>query len=179
MNITGPTIALRSGCYFSFASPQHSDFTIEDIAHGLSHICRFAGQTVKFYSVAEHCVHVSNIIGEGDQYVGLMHDAPEAFIGDVVKPLKNLLPDYQTIEDRVEAAVMERFSVPLPFPQTVKIADVEMLRCEKLQAMNNQDNWQDQVTSKIADIKLQFWSPKEAKQAFLERFNELKEGSNQ
>jgi uncharacterized protein len=56
----GPTITLMSGTYFDFLDPAGSDFKIEDIAHGLSNICRYAGQCCRFYSVAEHCLHVSD-----------------------------------------------------------------------------------------------------------------------
>lgn len=171
--IIGPTIALRSGAYFDFLAPESSGFTIDDIAHGLSNVCRFAGQTRKFYSVAEHSVHVSRIIGLRFAYAGLMHDAPEAFIGDIPKPLKNLLPDYANIEHRTEVAVLSRFDVPFPLPPAVKLTDLAMLRAEQSQAMENEDFWGATEGAPAADVTLEFWSPDRAKFEFLRRFREL------
>src|ERR1700710_1218663 len=77
----GPTIMLNSGAVFDFLDPWSSEFTLEDIAHGLANICRYAGQCRSFYSVAEHSIHVSQT-ATGFEYEALMHDAAEAFLGD-------------------------------------------------------------------------------------------------
>ena len=88
---------LQSGAWFDFLDPESSDFAIEDIAAGLSNICRYAGQCSGFYSVAEHSLLVSEVAFD-HAYAALMHDAAEAFIGDVTRPLKQLLPDFKRIE---------------------------------------------------------------------------------
>ena len=171
--IVGPTILLHSGAYFDFEAPESSDFTIEDIAHGLSMVCRFAGQCGQFYSVAQHSVHVSGIVAAGHAYQGLMHDAAEAFVGDVSKPLKVMLPQYSVIERRVEAAIFSRFGVTAPLPPEIKEADVLMLVTEQYQLMRNRDEWSYTRGRKPLDIEIPSWSPAEAKARFMERYAAL------
>ncbi|WP_420567859.1 hypothetical protein [Thalassovita sp.] len=172
-HIVGPTILCRTGAYFDFEDPESSDFTIEEIAHGLSNICRFTGQCRNFYSVAEHSVHASYIVPPEFAFEALMHDAPEAFIGDISKPLKGLLPDYKRIEDMAERAVLGRFGLSLPMSQAVKDADLKMLKAEQAQAMRNADIWPAVQALDAADVILKFWPPIEAKGRFLSRFKEL------
>jgi 5'-deoxynucleotidase YfbR-like HD superfamily hydrolase len=88
----GPTIMLRSGAWFDFCAPASSDFTIDDIAHGLANICRYSGQCSSFYSVAEHSILVSET-AKGFEFEALLHDAAEAFLGDITRPLKQMLPE--------------------------------------------------------------------------------------
>jgi len=143
------------------------------IAHALSNICRFTGHCRAFYSVAEHSVHVSRIVPRDMALIGLLHDAPEAFVGDVAKPLKELLPDYRRIEARIEEAVFAHFGLPLPLPDPVKAADRAMLRAEQAQAMNSNDAWHHTHGERPAPIRLRFWEPDEAYRQFVWRFNEL------
>ncbi|AZV77703.1 hypothetical protein EBB79_07235 [Parasedimentitalea marina] len=172
-HIVGPTIALHSGSYFDFEDPESSNFTIDDVAHGLSQICRFTGQCKRFYSVAEHSVHASHNVPAGFEMEALMHDAPEAFVGDISKPLKTLLPDYKIIEDRAEAVVLARFGITPPLSPQVKLTDLKMLRAEQVKATGNQDVWPIVAELNATDITLEFWQPEEAKRRFLERFYEL------
>jgi 5'-deoxynucleotidase YfbR-like HD superfamily hydrolase len=172
--IVGPTILLYGGTYFDFLDPEGSAFTIEDVAHGLSQTCRFAAQCERFYSVAQHSVYVSRIVPEEDAFAGLMHDAAEAFIGDVSKPLKDILPEYRTIEDRIEAAVFARFGVPYPLPRSVKDADLVMLATEQREVMANRDDWDYTSGRRPLEMHIDMWSPADAKRAFLDRFGELR-----
>ena len=171
--ITGPTILLFSGSYFDFLEPDKSEFVIEDIAHGLSQICRFAAQCRRFYSVAQHSVHVSHIVPPEHAFAGLMHDSPEAFVGDMAKPLKDLLPEYRVVEKHVEAAVFARFGVPHPMPPCIKEADIVMLATEQREIMRNNDGWDYTRGRKALDMRLPNWSPTEAKAQFLARYSEL------
>ena len=102
----GPTITLASGKIFDFLNPHGSDFDIYDVAH----VCRYVGQCRDFYSVAEHSLLVSDVVTEY-RYEALLDDAAEAFIGDITRPLKQLLSEYKRIEAEVEGAVADRFSL--------------------------------------------------------------------
>lgn len=171
--IIGPTILLAGGSYFDFEAPHTSVFTIDDIAHGLAMTCRFAGQCKRHYSVAQHSVHVSEIVPADHAYQGLMHDAPEAFVGDMAKPLKVLLPEYSVIEKRVERAVFDRFNVATPLPPSIKDADIVMLVTEQRQLMGNHDDWNYCRGRTPLDFEIPEWTPDEAKARFLARFDEL------
>lgn len=171
--IVGPTILLASGNYFDFLDPENSTFTIEDIATGLSNTCRFAGQCSRFYSVAQHSVIVSHHVPLAFAFAGLMHDAPEAFIGDVSKPLKDILPDYRALEERISAAVLGRFNLPGKTPPEVKEIDVAMLAAEQKQLMRNRDDWNYTRGRKPLDIEIPPMGPREARAKFLARYAAL------
>ena len=170
----GPTILLQSGTYFHMLDPANSRFTIEDIAHGLAHTCRFAGQCSRFYSVAEHCVLASHVVAPEFALRTLMHDAAEAFIGDVTRPLKSLLPAYKAIERTIETAIAERFDIGDWNVAEIKAADLEMLAAEQ-QAMMPAigDNWAVLAGVTPAPIEFAFWRPHTARRAFLDRYVEL------
>lgn len=168
-----PKIMLHSGAEFDFRNPQASAFTIEDIAHGLSMLCRYSGQCRIFYSVAEHCLLVSDMVPE-HAFEALMHDAAEAFVGDITRPLKQMLPQFKHIEHQVEVAIFARFGVPRPMPAAVKQADLAVLAAEQEQLMPSGTNrWAVAAGIVPAPIHVRGLAPREAEQAFLDRFAEL------
>jgi hypothetical protein len=102
-----PSIQLASGRYFNFVNPRSTPLEIEDMAAGLSRICRYTGQLAidedDIYSVAQHSVLASeNCDADCDPYEALLHDRAESVMNDMASPLKQLLLDYKEIEARVE-----------------------------------------------------------------------------
>lgn len=182
-----PQILTASGRYFDFLSPDPKSIVIEDIATALSRICRFTGHTTQFYSVAQHSVLVSFLVPPQYALQGLLHDASEAYLGDVSSPLKQLLPDYKAIEHRVERAILERFGLPFPLHPAIKEADLAALVSERSFLMPEPTE-SCRVTDALAwkwaegirgtDLVIApAYSPAVAHAAFMDRYNVLtKEG---
>jgi hypothetical protein len=174
------TIRVRSGRYFDLADPRPDQFTFADIAGALSKICRFGGQCGEFYSVAEHLWHCARQ-GQADglpldtQAALLLHDATEAFCGDVVKPLKIMLPGYVEIERRIEAVIAEKFRVDFERESaSVEKIDREMLIAERL-ALFSTDNilWTGQNEVRRLSVKFARWYPATAEAAFARLAREI------
>lgn len=119
-----------SGRVFDLEAPRADAVCIDDIAHALAHICRFGGHTQKHYSVAQHSILVSQLVPHELALEGLLHDATEAYVGDVISPIKVGLPRYRALEDRVWEAVAARFGLDPVLPLAVKAADSVMLATE-------------------------------------------------
>lgn len=164
---------LQSGAWFDFCAPESSPFNIEDIAHGLSNICRYAGQCKRFYSVAEHSILVSEV-AKGFEFEALLHDAAEAFLGDITRPLKQMLPEFKSIEADVESVILKRFGVPWPLPPQIKQADLRVLAAEQKQIMpKGTDGWVRGQKVEPASIVVRHLPPEEAKREFLKRYEVL------
>ena len=130
-----PAVSTRSGRRVALLNPSPSQIAIGDIAHGLAHQCRFNGQTNKFYSVAQHSVLVASILPRELRLAGLLHDASEAYLGDIVQPLKDLLPDYQAIEAKFCEVLGTRFNVDLQPNDAIRHADLVVLATERRDLM--------------------------------------------
>lgn len=172
---SGPIMTLYSGASFDLLDPWNSEFTVEDIAHGLAHVCRYAGQCRSFYSVAEHSLLVSDVVPEL-ALEALMHDAAEAFLGDITRPLKQLLPEYKAIERDVGAAIFHRLGIDEARVSGVKAADLRVLAAEQQQIMPPGTNsWAAAAGVVPAPIEVKFLAPPMAKREFLDRYRALSE----
>lgn len=194
VNTAACWIETFTGRRFPLLEPRAEDIDIRDIAHALSMQVRYTGHVRKFYSVAEHCCHVSHRVPAEDALWGLLHDASEAYIADLSRPLKHaspLGPIYLEIEDRIMRAVCEHFGLPLtlPMPASVKAADNLLLLAEK-QALMTSLPWDATAEAgagldgpselarisreaQLADIALFCYRPEIAEEAFLRRFDAL------
>jgi hypothetical protein len=155
-------------------SPSAEDIDICDIAHALSNTCRFTGHCRTFYSVAQHSVLVSKIMPEQDAKWGLMHDASEAYLTDIAKPIKCLLSNYAQAEETLMKCVAERFGLPWPMPQSVHLADITLLATEKRDLMppgNRHWTCLDGITP-LTDV-IEPWEPREAERMFMGHFTNL------
>ena len=116
MSLTKSTIQTRSGIYLDLKNPRKEDVLLSDISHALARVNRFNGHTKKAYSVAQHSILVSHVLwlnGEGDPKVllaGLLHDAAEAYLGDVSSPLKRLIQGYEPLERRMMDIIIQALS---------------------------------------------------------------------
>lgn len=161
-----------TGKQFWPLSARIEDLDIIDIAHGLSNVCRFGGHVNRFYSVAQHSVIVSHLVPTQYALDGLMHDATEAYMGDIVRPLKYQLPQYLEAEKNLERLVAIRYDLAFPKLPEVQIADDVALMTERRDLLIHTDHvWSVQAEPHPMTIEPQ--TPEQAEESFLFRFNEL------
>ena len=147
---------------------------LADIAHALALKTRFNGHCLKFYSVAQHSVHVSDLVPPEDAKEGLMHDAAEAYLADIPRPVKPGIREWKAIEHRVETAIAERFGLRFPFPPSIKIADNAVVLREREQIMAKpMPHMKWDVPGEPAKIDFNPWDWMIAQYNFLGRAKEL------
>jgi len=168
-------IETYSGKKFYFQNPSHEDISIEDIAHSLSMQCRYTGHCKKFYSIAEHSIHVSCIVPPEYALEALMHDASEAYLTDVASPIKQVLSEYKIMEQNIERVIFEKYGLQYPFHESIKYADLQLLMLEAKQVMTYCEEWKvfDNVTLDDHDIRITCKIPEEAEYQFMNRFRQL------
>ncbi len=125
--------------------------------------------------MVQHSVLVSYLVPECDQFAALMHDAAEAYVGDVPTPLKQLLPEFKIIEKRIETSLFEKFGLYDGMPVSVKKADLIMLVTEQMDLMNAKTMMKNGASADIphAPFRIKPQSPEQARKSFLDRFNQL------
>ncbi|UUX49730.1 HD family hydrolase [Nisaea acidiphila] len=181
---------MLSGRRLDLLDPSPLDVEIEDIAHGLSRVARWNGQTEGRwpYSVAEHSILVENLahrlypeMSLKWRLATLLHDAPEYVVGDMITPFKAVIgPDYKSVEKRLEEAVHLRFGLPAALPQEVtrkiKRADRIAAYLEATQLAGFTLSEANKIFGKPKagiELVIEPLSPTAAKQAYLKRFRIL------
>lgn len=169
----------RGGIFFPL-DPRPDEVFAEDIIAGAAAQHRFFGQTIVPMTIAQHQVIVSRLVSEWCALEALLHDAPESYIGDLIRPLK-ALPTfgdiYLKIEDGIAAAIAKRFKLVYPWPKEVLIADEQCVMAEvdqniaSLEPRNHVQLLNMEV--KPGDIRLEVWSQTRARWEFTTRFREL------
>lgn len=165
--------------------PDPEEIKIGDIANALGMLCRYNGHVPRFYSVAEHCVLMAEHVFAVERsttmaFATLMDDAPEAYIGDMTRPMKQRLPEYRAIDDRLGEIIKRKYGIVLSsgVEDDIRRYDGRMLRTE-MDAMLGQDFVvmhfpQIAAMDPLPGVELRYMAPAEASQAFLEAFLQLR-----
>jgi len=170
----GDWMQTYTGRAFYPMAPEVDDIDPLDIAHALSLLCRYGGHVSRFYSVAEHCVLMSWAVAPEHALWALLHDASEAYLGDMIRPLKHALPDYQHAEDRLMAVICDRFGLDQQCPPEVKAADNRILHDERDALMAAPPlPWSALENVPPLGVDIEGWAPAEAEQRYLARLREL------
>ena len=176
----GPYIQTVSGRWVNPFDPDPEQLDAGDIARALANQCRFGGHCRVFYSVAQHSVIVSQLVEQRggdveDVFAALMHDAGEAYLGDMPHPLKHRSPlgaAFKAAEDHLEQAIRARFRIRADVPE-IKRADRALLATERRAFSAETWHWPELDGVEPLDLELTAWAPDEAAQAFAERYAEL------
>jgi uncharacterized protein len=176
----GPYLQTVSGRWVNPFDPDPEQLDAGDIARALANLCRFGGHSRSFYSVAQHSVIVSRLVeartGDAeDAFAALMHDATEAYLGDMPHPLKHRSPlgtAYKAAEDHLEQALRNRFNIKPDVPE-IKRVDKALLAAERRAFSAERWHWPELEGVEPLDVELAAWPPDEAVRAFAERYAEL------
>lgn len=169
----GQWIQTRSGVAFYPLDVRPEDICIEDIAGALSKICRYGSQCLAFYSVAEHSIHVSRTVQPQFAKAALLHDAAEAYVGDMVRPIKLMLPEFRRMEKAVQAAINTRFGIPFIDTIYLRHFDDQMLHTEMREMMKDPPQPWVELPPALENWHFDYYDPDEAEEAFLLRWAEL------
>ncbi len=172
---------MQSGKRIDFNCIRADDIDIYDIAHNLANICRFNGACPQHYSVAEHSVIVSKLLSDEFKLWGLLHDAHEAYIGDVITPIKEYLgaDRLASLKESLDILIAKKINV-IRGPRTICQIKRMDHRITNIEGMLFFDDWQDiliddyrgdDYAKEIQMIECE--PPEAAEYAFLEQFRIL------
>ena len=161
---------------YHFLDPSPDEIDINTIATGLSNVCRYGGKVNHFYSVAEHSVILAKKVLEetgctDKTLAALLHDASEAYLGDVSRPLKQFLPEYIAIEEKAEKVIQEKFNIK-PMCEYGKYLDYNVVRDEADILFDELPEWASLYEE--VGVVICCWEPKKARTEFLKMFVQLR-----
>ncbi len=172
-NSRGPWINTVSGLRFYPLDPRPEEIIASDIAWSLSMICRFNGGLRRFFSVAQHCVMVAENVPPDLALAGLLHDASEAYVGDVITPLKAILDGkFKELEHRIDRAIFEKFEVAYPMDPEIKAADKRAVATEIRDLTPASVYWQPGTEPFVPVIEP--WDQEMAYNTWMWKFQELR-----
>lgn len=170
----GHWITTYTGKQFHFLDPQPEEIDIVDIAHALSLTCRFGGQCKEFYSVAEHCIRVAEITPQEYKLPALLHDAEEAYMLDLPRPIKYNMPEeWWRIKTRIVHAIFDTLKIPKIGGSPIKEADNILLATEARDLMANTKDWAP-LPKPLEETIKPFASSEFVEELFLLRFEGYK-----
>lgn len=153
--------------------------SVEAIAHALSNICRYGGHVNSHYSVAQHSIAIAKLAPPKYFLEGLMHDASEAYIGDIPSPMKQRIPEIKIFEERIQKRIFEEYDLVWPIPDEVEYLD-------KVIAQTEMVNFFDSISPEVEQILLSYtngthiyfpiyeleeaWPAEKAKNEFIEEY---------
>lgn len=182
-------VCTPSGENLDLLNPSLENTTIEDIAYTLSRLPRFGGRYKTsleddIYSVAQHSVYVSKDLQNRKKYSavfwGLMHDAPEFLYGDIVTPLKKMLPEFGVMENKYAAGIRRKFSIPFDglVEEDTKVSDHRLLYAEATELLEYPSIIHEGFPESKLDIRdvdphFYIWKPSEARKNFIKHFETI------
>lgn len=166
-----------TGKQFWPCDPRPEDVDIDDIAHHLAVLTRFTGATREPYSIAQHCCLVANNVPPRDKLWGLMHDAAEAYLGDLASPTKRnpALSGFRLMEDKILDAVTIRFGLSGGIPPSVHYADRRALLAERRDLLSYRADWSPWEGIEPFPDTVKPWPWHEAETTFKDMFYALQE----
>jgi Predicted hydrolases of HD superfamily len=171
--LRGNWMQTYTGKAFYPLDPRPEDIDPVDIAHALSLLCRFNGHVNRFYSVAEHCVLLSTAVSDENKLWALLHDATEAYVGDMVRPLKRHMDYYVDVENTVMHAIAQRFGLDGAIPDEVHEADSRILLTEREHLMGTPPQLWSVDGLHPLPVGIAGWDPKTAERSYLWRLRDL------
>lgn len=167
---TRTDIGTYGGGFFDVFNPRPEDLSMEAIAHALSLTCRWGGHCKEFYSVAQHSVLVADYLPKELALQGLLHDAAEAYMGDVPRPIKHSIPAFREQEDKVLRVIWDKYGLANKEMDS-KVHEIDnVMLCWEAHNLLHEHDW---CENPLPDTEFVAWSPSTAKHMFLITYGEL------